>query len=196
MFFETFGRTYRLKKIEPHQEGHGGHNKLILVGSVEAEMIADIKEEGLSLLVAMHQVNKYRRTKGLGHVGWSAVRSAYIRMCSVVTKIMPCAQGSTDPESLWAKARLLWVTQLALRFGILKLEDCTPTEAAYCQDMPPLHFGQVCHWDETHKKVLMGLMGKNKNKQCRFPRDEDGKADVEHGTLRKRSAYLPQGQIY
>ena len=87
--------------FEPHQEGHGGHKKLILVESVEAEMIADIKEEGLSLLVPMHQVNEYRRTKGLGHVGWSAVRSAYIRMCPVVTKIMPCAQGSTDPESPW-----------------------------------------------------------------------------------------------
>ena len=176
---------------EPNMKNdRGGHNILIKFPSVESEMIADIKEQGLSLKVAMNEINLYREKTGLVHVGWSAVRSAYHRMNPVVTRILRCCQGSTDPDSRWAKARLPWVTQLAVRFGILKLDDCTPEEKVYCSGMDTLHFAQVMHWDETHKKILMGLTGKGKTLQTRFRRNAEGKVDLKFGTLAKRKSYL------
>ena len=69
---------------------------------------------------------------GLVHVGWGAVQSSYHWMNHVVTRILWCSQGSTDPDSCWAKAQLPWVTQLAICIGILKLDDCTPEEKVYC----------------------------------------------------------------
>ena len=52
--------------------GCGGHNKLILLGSLEEQIVADNMESGLGLTQTTRLVNVYRREEGLLDVGRSA----------------------------------------------------------------------------------------------------------------------------
>jgi len=75
--------------------GSGGHNKLIKMGSVEEQLVADLMESGLSLTQTMYLVNLHRRGRGLGEVGRSAVHSASLRLCPVRTAMPKRKQGPT-----------------------------------------------------------------------------------------------------
>lgn len=59
-------------------------------------------------------LNEHQISAGKIHVGLSSVYSVCIRLNPVVTPISASKQGSNDPESDWVKARLKWVTQLAI----------------------------------------------------------------------------------
>ena len=59
----------------------------ILLGTVESQLVADCMEEGLGLRNTTYLVNTYREKKGFMHVGRSAVRSAYLQLMPVVTKL-------------------------------------------------------------------------------------------------------------
>jgi len=53
--------------------GSGGGNKLIILGPVEAQIVADAIEDGLSLTKAMRLVNKHRAQ--CDPALWARVRS-------------------------------------------------------------------------------------------------------------------------
>ena len=60
--------------------------------------------------------------------------------------------------------------------------------------MPKLKEDQVVWWDETHKKCTIGGQGQNTNFYIRFPRDKNGKLDMDNGAydpkeVLKRSMY-------
>merc|ERR1711981_426783 len=116
-------------------------------------------------------------------------------MKPLVTPIYRCKQGSMDEDSPWAKARYKWVTQLAVRFGLLKLSElANEEERKWCKDLDKaenqLHWTQVVHFDETHKKVLCGLASKTSRSQTRFPRDKDGRLDLTNGSYGPEKFYL------
>ena len=82
-------------------------------------------------------------------------------------------QGSTDPETAWAGARLNWVTQLLIRFGKIKLSsDNTPE---YLHDLPLLSIQQITFWDEVHKEQIVSCRG---NKSYHFPCNANGRYDA------------------
>ena len=99
--------------------GSGGHNKIVALGSEEEQMVADHIEGGLSLTQTTYLINLHREARGLQVLGRSAVYSAHLRLNPVVTPILDAKQGSFDEDSPWAKARLMWVLQLLIRFGIM-----------------------------------------------------------------------------
>ena len=55
---------------------------------------------------------------GLEHVGKSSVYTLYKEMQPKVRPVGASKQGSRDKTSAWSKARLNWVLQLIVRFGI------------------------------------------------------------------------------
>ena len=69
--------------------GSGGHNKLIELDSVEAQIIADDLEAGLTVRHATAHVNEHRAECDPPkiHVGMSAVSSAVLRMDPAVDPI-------------------------------------------------------------------------------------------------------------
>jgi hypothetical protein len=100
-------------------------------------------------------------------------------------------QGSSDPNSPWAKARLNWDTQLLARLGELSEEELKALEDPDTGELPKwydiknltsLKLDKIVWWDETHKKCAIGggSIGKNREKLC-FPRDENGKVDTKNG---------------
>jgi hypothetical protein len=138
---------------------------------MEEQIIADNMEQGLGLKQTTFLVNVYRREIGLIDVGYSAVHSGYLRLEPVVTSILDAKQGSYDPYSAWAKARLMFVLQLLVRFGIMtglaawacSLQVMLPTRfiPAYfvLATIGSLELTQIVFWDETHKQQQMGGNG-------------------------------------
>lgn len=181
--------------------GCGGQNKLIQLGSLEEQIVADNMEAGLGLTQTTKLVNVYRQEEGLADVGRSAVHSAYLRLEPVVTQILDAKQGSYDKHSTWAKARLMFVLQLLVRLGRM-----TGLAAWFCalQVIVPVAFQpayfelsiigaltiyQIAFWDETHKEQQMGGNGNGTRIQVRFKRNADGKLDPD-GELAERKTKL------
>jgi hypothetical protein len=96
----------------------GGRQPTILKDSVEESIIADKLELGCSYTKTWYWVNNYLSSLGRDLVTRSAVVSAYHRMEKRVTNVKMRAQGNSDKDSNWAKARHRWVTQLLLRLRL------------------------------------------------------------------------------
>ena len=60
--------------------GSGGHNKIITLGSIEEQMVADHMESGLGLTQTTVLINLHRRESELEEVGRSAVYSSHLRL--------------------------------------------------------------------------------------------------------------------
>jgi hypothetical protein len=123
-------------------------------------------------------------------VSKSTVYRAFLRLQPFVTPIKKRPQGNCSKDSVWAKARLEWVTQLLVRFGILGIDrlqqivgEGTIPEKFNPENLgPQLAISQIVFWDETDKKVVVGKSGTrrgNTNVECRFKRNENGKLDPD-----------------
>ena len=69
-------------KARVRKFGSGGHNKIITLGSIEEQMVADHMESGLGLTQTTNLINLHRRESELEEVGRSAVYSAHLRQKS------------------------------------------------------------------------------------------------------------------
>jgi hypothetical protein len=154
---------------------------------LEGQIIADAIEGGFSLRHTLELVNEHRRESKECTVGLSTVFSAFHRMNPVITPIAKRKQGTTDPNSPWAKARLEWVTQILVRFGILTGNQVTAPlvnvpDKFNATKVIHTSLNQIAFWDETHKKVRIGKVGANGTKfQVRFRRTLEGKVDSQCG---------------
>ena len=166
--------------------GSGGQTKLIRLGSVESQLVADFMENGSGHLQTTNAVNEYRARQGLVHVGRSAVYSAYKRVSPNASALRQRKQGSTDEDGVWAKARLQWVTQLAIRIGIRRWDDASEQECPAYFDIDRLGSLDLCQivWWYEHKKCHIGAQAPGHRTEVRFPRDEHGRPDAT-GTLRE-----------
>ena len=199
------------------KEGSGGANKLIVLGSVEAHIVADGIEGGLGLTQTICLVNTHRGqcVPPLVDVGRSAVHSASLWLKPLVTPILDSKQGSFDVTSAWAIARLFFVLQLLVRFGMMTGlaawlfvlagepgEGLPAAEMASMATAVPAFFilgrigslelTQIAWWDETHKKPIIGGAGHDSRfsrTQYRFRRDEHGGLDPE-GEYAERKSQL------
>ena len=127
-------------------------------------------------------VNKFRMQNGQESVGLSAVCGMVKKLNPKVDEVGRRKQGSTDPESVWAGARLHCMTQLLICLGEIKLSsDNTPE---YLQDLPSLSIQQIAFWDEVHKEQIVGFQG---NKSYHFPCNANGRYDANgHHTEQSR----------
>ena len=162
--------------------------KMLGDDSFEMQIIADAMEGGFGLRHTQELVNEHRRDNHLTVVGLTTIWTAYLRLDPVITPIRKRKQGTTEVDSPWAKARLEFVTQILVRFGLLtaaEVTDCSGKipDRFNIDKLTPMSINQLAFWDETHKKVRVGKVGANGVKyQVRFKRTPQGKVDSNNGT--------------
>jgi hypothetical protein len=88
-------------------------------------------------------------------VGLTLVWMAYLRLKPIFSPIKKWNQGSKDPDSPWAKARLKYVTQILVRFCVLlatdlKDADGTVPDKVNALKLTKVSINQIAFWDETH----------------------------------------------
>ena len=137
--------------------GSGGHNKVIDADSMVEQYLADLLEDGMTTREVTASLNAFLLSKSQETVGRSAVMSALVRLAPAQRQDFTCKQGDDDPDSTWAKVRLLWVCQLLVRVGAWTPEQATRhhqllADDAKC-DVPPyfncpvdLHMDGICFW--------------------------------------------------
>ena len=137
----------------------------------EAQIIIDAIENGSSMPIAWNLVNQHRKEEGGDSITKSAVYQ-FIQKCKPVKiPLGSRKQGSSDPDSNIAKARLGWCRQLGVRFGCYDhFEEFLKPNGLSTEDMPkyfdpnflrPLYTDGFATWDETHRKVQPGSASQN-----------------------------------
>ena len=181
-----------------------GRPCIILIPSVEAEIIADSMEMGNSLKMSTHVVNLYRKENELGALTQSAVRGCFVRLKPQIRAVKKGKQGSDDIESAWCRASMRWFGQLLLRFGEITFshpmfvqilgedvyDEENPPDCYNVKKLTPLDLSKIAWYDEMHKKCFLGFaasrIGKGKeNVSISFPRDANGKLDLQNGNYPK-----------
>ena len=97
-------------------------SRLIAPGSEDEQLVADSMEDGFGIRQTTARVNALRTARGDMHVGCSCVYATYMKLQPDIKPIKAIKQGSNDPTSPWAKARLGLVVQLLIRLGELEPE--------------------------------------------------------------------------
>ena len=77
---------------------------------MNTQIIADALESGFSYSHSTEMVNISHAKQGYQNVGILSIRNCAQRMNPIMTAIGKSKQGSSDPESPWAKARLQRMT--------------------------------------------------------------------------------------
>ncbi len=172
-------------------------NFMISSGSQDMQIIADSIESGFGLLLTRELLNEHRLQKNLEVVGLNTVWMAYLQLKPVLTPVKKRKQGSNDPNSPWAMARLEHVTQILVRFGAMpstdkiKSADGSIPSKVDAAKLTKVSINQVAFWDETHKKVRVGQVTANGlDYQVRFHRDENGKIDKNGTCIAKAGSQL------
>ena len=157
----------------------------IAVGSDEEQDIAKYKEDGCSFTETTDFLNDKRARNGnFNSLTRSAVIGAYSRMNKVVTPVGKRAQGNSDANSAWAKARRRWITQLALCMGLITednlldfMVDGVLPPAFDRSKLKCFNLDQIVWWDEVHKKCHIGNLRPGATEHVQFPRDKEGRYD-------------------
>ena len=129
--------------FDPNFLEHRGGNKAVVIksDSVEAQIIADGLESGLSVERTRQILNNHALDEGNEGFTRSAVDSLVTRLKPRIERVTKRKQGSTDPKNPWSRARLLWSKQLLIRFGEMPSETTKP---AFNRELAgPLHLDQV-----------------------------------------------------
>lgn len=167
---------------------------LMPLDSCNAQLTADLIEDGFGFTETTHFVNVHREEGDRDPVGRSCVCSAVQRMKPTVTMIKRCQQGSSDITSNWAIASHTFSCQILIAQGEPQSKDTCDDLAE--KDQPiPVHFDdtEVEKWplnnamqfDETHKHQRVGSVKNGKMIEHRFPRGATGKLDLSGGEIRQ-----------
>jgi hypothetical protein len=120
-------------------------------------------------------------------VGLTTVRHTMNRLRPVIRRVKRRKQGNRNPYSPWAKARLIWVTQLLVGLGKHEFNHATKENELLCltetptyfnnELLPPLSINQIVFFDECRKKTEIYRTGNTvytfaKNEAVLY--DEDG----------------------
>jgi hypothetical protein len=133
-----------------------GRQPALATDSIEAQIVADCLESGFSISLTQWMVNQHRKETGEDSLTQSPIRHLMKRLKPSVRKVKKQAQGSSDPTSKWARARLGFNTQFLIRFGKLpeeefdKIRERNGGTLPACFDpdkMEPLKPQQVAWWD-------------------------------------------------
>jgi hypothetical protein len=100
-----------------------GKQPTLATDSIEAQIVADCLETELSLPLTQWMVNQHRKETGEESLTQSPIRHLMKRLKPSVRKVKKQAQGSTDPTSKWAGARLGFNTHFFIRFEKLPEQE-------------------------------------------------------------------------
>ena len=161
------------------------------INSPEAQIVADTLEAGGGYKLAWNLVNFHRQQNEEDSLTYSCVRGLALRMKPKAVPVKARKQGSHDPNSVWARLRLNFVTQVLIRLGKLESQKIKGKDGKEyipeyfdSEKLPKIHLHGICHWDETHPECKAGIEeeGAYVDVLPRFPRDENGKVDLENGS--------------
>lgn len=159
-----------------------GRPPILTTDSVEAHIVADSIEDGLSVPQTTLMCNEHRRQEGQSALTEAPVYTLVKKLKPKVSSVKKRKQGKKDVDSPWSKGRYRFTTQLLVRFEILraqKKDDGTVPDYWNPDKLESLKKTQVSHWDETHKKCTIGgIAAGTVGYQVKFPRDENGKLDL------------------
>ena len=183
---KEFGITYDGSRLVATKLGR---QPMLANDSLEAQIVADSQEEGASVRHSHYIVNTFRREQDLLSLTLGCVYALIVRLKPKAQRVKYIKQGSNDPTSPWARARLAWIMQLAIRFGLINFHGpFVANQKNYfdAKDLSPLSVEQVASWDETHRRCVVSD-GKSVSKKSilRFRRDANGKLDDVNGTFSK-----------
>ena len=176
------------KKFRPEiMETRGGKRPpTFKLDSIEAQIIADACESGLSTERALSFLNQHLYEQGKPLANKSSVISLMIRLNPKLKRVSKRKQGSSDPDAPWSKARMLTVTQLLVRLGELEVSpepNTTTIPNKFDRSkLGAIELDQIVWWDETHRKCLIGGFSSARDFCLVFKRDENGKLDSQNGT--------------
>ena len=146
-----------------------GRPVILPIDSVEANVIADSLEMGLSFKMTQMKVYYYRKAEGLDPISYSAIVGCFNRMAKKVSHADKKGAGTDDIEAVWSIARYRWCKQLLIRLGVIiydgndgKYEEgqeanlegmANPPDYFNKDKLTPIEMTQIGWWDETHTKV-------------------------------------------
>ena len=118
-------------------------------------------------------LNEHLEAEGLEKATLSSLISVVTRFNPRIILVEKQKQGSSDPNTPWARARKLSVKQLLIRLGLMSHfpEGVKgPVERRFNREtLGELEIEQIGWWDETHHKCLIGgIAGGNGGKDFRF----------------------------
>ena len=173
---------------EPRKEWE---HHLIQTKSHQAQLIADLTENGFGFSNTTFFVNLCREENDLPHVGRSTTCEVVKRLKPRIATIRKRAQGSFDINSGWCRANHRWALQQLIVHRRIETQDI-PKKFLNPDGTLPKCFNEdhlrhidalnIDHWDETHEKVRIGrckTVKGGKQLDCRFLRDLEGGLDDE-----------------
>jgi hypothetical protein len=135
-------------------------------------------------------INQHRKEAQEESLTLAPIRHLMKRLKPVIQKVKKQAQGSNDPTSKWARARLNSNTQVLIWFGKLPEVEFEKIRQKNCGTLPPwfdpdmmqsLTPQQVAWWDEMHKKCVIGGQQAGATHYTWFPPTAKGNLDLEAG---------------
>ena len=181
-----------------------GRKPILDIDSVEAQILADNLEDGVSIGTCWHIINDHRQQSEKDSVTFSAVYGLLQRMKPQLQRIEEHRQGNADITSAGAKARFRWAVQLLVRYGAIDFDGACPDGLellqGYYNDAStiPAYYDkskltmideyQQADWDEAHRQCTPGEgLGDLKRKhRLVFKRNAEGKVDM-NGTFSERT---------
>ncbi|EJK62102.1 hypothetical protein THAOC_17300, partial [Thalassiosira oceanica] len=155
-------------------------------GSMEEQMLADGKEDGLSNEDVLGNINDWRTDHDLPLIGKNAVKGALARMAGAgycdKTSVKKRPDGSDDPNSKWSRARCNFTKQTLIRIGRISLDDLIK-EYGKEESIPDVFNPKkltnidqdgVSFIDETHRDCVVSSYGGKVDHIYKFKRDKDG----------------------
>jgi hypothetical protein len=176
-----------------------GRRSAIVEGTPEEILLLNCQENEQSITQTTCLMNEIRASAypPVEALSWSTVAS-YIRNSPFIDKTKRAYQkcGSTDPDSLWAKARVQLCTQFYKQLLLGVRQD--PFSDQYGHDILPMelegeavdipiNLHAIAWWDEHHKKCILGPMCK---RETRIYQDDNGvptKPEVGGVLLKKKN---------
>ena len=126
--------------------------------SLEAQINANCTEYCLSLRDTLNAVNLHREDQDGESFALSFIHMTVAALNTKLLKVSTISQGSKDATSLWASAKKNWATQLLVRLG--NTESIDSDNIFNWSKKQSLTMEQVAWWDETHRKFVIGGMGR------------------------------------
>jgi hypothetical protein len=128
-----------------------GRPARIVENDDSAKLLYNSLKTGCGLPAAADILNTSRRINGLDYISFSAI-SSFCSNSTVIEKSTRLTKksGKSDPNSDWAKARVVQSDQLLKQLG------CKPFELG--ENFRPINLHALVFWDEKHKEQVLILI--------------------------------------
>jgi len=122
-------------------------------------------------------LNDIMKTQGKDPVCWKTVHN-FVKKSDVLksSRRETKKSGSTNPDTIWARARLAISKQFLAQIELGKKRDIDKNHQVEPGAPGPIYLDGIAWWDENHKKVILGHTSKTEYQVCR---DSEGRIASE-----------------